>query len=164
VIDHLATETGREATSLPHDLVEVVYLRRFCAADEASTSAAIRQAIAQLDEHFPPGKPPGELFVVYRNVRPQTMTLDIAMPLGQTATLTTGDTLQTGKLDLHYSAEAVAQPGFEGLISAIAELAARSSVDEQASHVFFQRFVASQFRPWSGHPLARCMLTVNRTP
>jgi hypothetical protein len=135
-----------------------IYLRRFCAADEASTSAAIREAIARLDEYFAArGALPGKLLLIYRNLQPQTVTLDIAMPAGQSADAPSGSDLHLGEAPGFTGAETLAGAGFQGLLAAVTELGVPTHGRDHPL-VFWQSFEAADFRPWTGHPAARVHL------
>lgn len=153
--DHITVRSEAHDAPAPQ---RTIYLRRFCAADEASTSAAIREAIARLDEHFAGrGELPGRLLVIYRNLQPQTVTLDIAMPAGESTAAPSGSDLHLGEAPRSAGAEALAGPGFGGLLAAVAELGVPMHEHDHPL-VFWQSFEAADFRPWTGHPAARVHL------
>ena len=75
----------RKAGSAPSGVetspARMVYLRRFCSMDEASTSAAIRQAVSELDALFSDTEIlPQNLVVIYSNILGGTVTLDVGVP------------------------------------------------------------------------------------
>ena len=166
VIDHLegspVAASGKHAT--PTRLREggpSIYVRRFCASDEASTSAAIRQAVERLDSYFAQKGHdlPNTLYVVYRNVQPHTVTLEIAMPAIGPDEFPPDGELQQDTLPVSTRISVDAVEGYAGLLQA--EKRARSSVAAAANGVeliFWQRFDAVQFRPWRGHPQSRLYL------
>jgi hypothetical protein len=135
--------------------MDVVSVRRFCAADEPSTSAAIRQAVARLDawcsEH---DERPGQLIVIYRNLRQGTITLDIAMPTAVTAELPAGSELRREHLVLTPASQTDAEPGFAALLKAHQTLQEGAGRAPNGASIFWQVFDAAEFRPWRAHPSA----------
>lgn len=132
---------------------EMLYVRRFCAADETSTSAAIRQAIGRLEAHFAQQDTvPETLVVLYRNLRPETVTLDIGMLVPANAAMASAGTLRVAPAPASTIFETVARPGFDGLIEAIATLKTAARVGPNEPAIFWQEFDLDQVRPWTGHP------------
>ncbi len=160
VLDRLTVAPARSrqpAAASQH----LVYLRRFCAADEPSTSAAIRQAVARLDAWFSDHAALSErLVVVYRNLRPATVTLDIAMPIDATAPpIPVGSELRIADLRLGMVEKARAEPGFAGLLDAKRRIVEQSGRHDDGTLVFWQSFDSPAFRPWRGHPEAMLYLS-----
>lgn len=155
VLDHLEVVEGRTDTESPVLPGTMLYVRRFCASDEASTSAAIRQAIGRLETHFAEQNvEPGQLIVIYRNLRPQTVTVDIGMSVAQGASMASPGTLRVAPVPASSSFEGVAQPGFEALLQAIATLRSKAGLNSTDIAAFWQSFDLDRVRPWTGHPEA----------
>jgi hypothetical protein len=144
-----------------------VYLVRFCSLDEASMSAAIRQAVAQLDtvlaaEALPAAQ---SLIVVYKNRLPQTVTLEIGVPLALEAVREAAGGIHTGMAPGGASLTVRADPGLPGLLAAdlvLARLAGKSG--HMALDQLWQEFDAASFRPWLGHPPAPLHLAIRQKP
>jgi len=141
----------------------MVYVVRFCGVDEASMSAALRQGVHILDEFLASkGHPAGnQLFVVYRNQLPGTVTLQVGMPVDAvTARSATGE-LTSGTTPGGSFMTKRIEAGLPNLLTAEAELlqlAKRSRVSCQPW--FWQSFPAPDFRPWLGHPRAPVHLPI----
>jgi hypothetical protein len=158
---HDRKETGRLDSQAvgPASSADVLYLRRFCAADETSTSAAIREAVAHLDTQLAGRQQrPERLIVIYRNIHPETMTLDIGMPIDGAVELPPASEFHLDVKPQEPAAQTIAEAGFPGLIEArdrLLELGHQPGT----SPVFWQIFDAEGFRPWTGHPKAPLYLS-----
>jgi hypothetical protein len=159
VVDHLDIGADETVATPSAKAGDMLYVRRFCAADETSTSAAIRQAIGRLATHFAEQKmAPTTLVVIYRNLRPQTVTLDIAMPVPAGTTMPNAGTLRVARMPASNAFETVAQPGFDGLIEAVTTLKKKAGIRRNDTAAFWQSFDLDQVRPWTGHPQAKVHL------
>jgi hypothetical protein len=156
VVDRLTVRTPHESRHSAAGSQPIVGIRRFCAADEASTSAAIRQGVARLDAWFSQhGELSDRLIIIYRNLRQNTVTLDIAMPSGTEPELPAGSELRRKHLALLAVAQTVAEPGFAALLEAQQKLhQGTAQFASNSSPAFWQVFDAADFRPWKGHPRA----------
>lgn len=145
-----------EPPSVEAEPTQMIVLRRFCALDEPSTSAAIRQAVARLDALFADaGKLPERLVILYSNLLPQTVTLDIGMPAVSLPQLPPDSEFHVAPVPVVADVEVRAGAGFDGLIAAWAELLQKAGGAEHHAHKsFWQSFSAQEFRPWAGHPEA----------
>lgn len=130
----------------------LVHVVRYCGLDDASTTAAIRQAIEILDDFIAAQDCPAasELLIVYRNRLPGAVTLEIGYPVtGAVARNVTGEIAAT-KTPSGPMASTVTQPGFRGVLDAADRLAVTRSAEAK---YFWQIFAADDFRPWRGYPL-----------
>lgn len=130
------------------------FVTRFCGLDEASTTAAIRQAVADLDALFSANGVPrsAELIVVFRNRLPNAVTLDIGMPLPPALVGRLGEGYRMGYISAGPLAQAMPEPGLAGALAAGERLVARAYPGRRDPFPgFWQRFAAPQFRPWQGH-------------
>ncbi|MBI4924084.1 MAG: BON domain-containing protein [Devosia nanyangense] len=144
-----------------------VYLVRFCSPDEASMSAAIRQAVAQLDTVLAAQALPTaqSLIVVYKNHQPQTVTLEIGVPVELETVREAAGGIHTGLTPGGASLTVRADPGIAGLRAAelvLARLAEKSG--HTALNHLWQAFDAASFRPWLGHPSAVLHLAIRQKP
>lgn len=144
----------------PRSMVQLV---RYCSVDEASLSAALRQAVDILDGFAAArGLPPVEdLIVVYRNRQRDTVTMEIGAPVE-------ADIAETAEGELH---AAIAphgsfitrqvDAGLPNLLAGETELAEiAAAMGASAQPYFWQTFPAAHFRPWQGHPAAKVYLAV----
>lgn len=130
------------------------FLTRFCGLDEASTTAAIRQAVTDLDALFSARGVPraAELIVVYRNRLPDAVTLDVGMPIPPALVGRLGEGYRIGYLPAGPLAQAFPEPGLAGVLKAGERLIAKAYPGRRDAFIgFWQRFGAPQFRPWQGH-------------
>lgn len=138
----------------------IAYVTRFCSFDEASLSAAIRDAIGLLDRTFEAQGLPrsNELLVEYINHRGDTVTLRIGMPsvqLSETSHVHVG-TAPAGRMaatNIAAGPEAIVE-GYSALLRAIGDGALYPT-----DH-YWQRFDVAEFRPWAGHPASQLFLPV----
>lgn len=143
------------------------YLVRFCSLDEASMSAAIRQAVAQLDAFLAAEALPAaqSLIVVYKNRQPQTVTLEIGVPAELGTVHQAAEGVHTGLMPGGASLTVRADPGLAGLLNAEAALARLASKSGHAAlDQLWQEFDAASFRPWLGHPPAPLHLAIRQKP
>lgn len=156
VVDHIevrSQEGPRMAGAVGP--ARLIWLRRFCSMDEASTSAAIRQAVAQLDRLFSEEAAlPQSLVIVYSNVLARTVTLDIGMPFEALPVLPHGSEFRIAPAPREADAELLAAAGFDGLVAACHALAPLDDSHRHPNLAFWQKFEARDFRPWTGHPEA----------
>lgn len=153
----------RKAGSAPSGVetspARMVYLRRFCSMDEASTSAAIRQAVSELDALFSDSEIlPQNLVVIYSNILGGTVTLDVGVPCSRPPEPVDGTEFRIAAIPSETEEAITAAAGFDGFVTACHELARAENIKEYPGLVFWQRFDASDFRPWKGHPEARIHL------
>jgi len=155
VTDKIKVRRTDDAVAAAKDgAARMVYLRRFCSMDEASTSAAIRQAIAQLDALFSSaGHLPQTLVIVYSNIVGGTVTLDIGMPSGEQPELVAGSEFRIGPVPHDTQIETTAVAGFDGFLAAGDTLAKGTLA--RPGPAFWQEFPSRDFRPWRGHPEAK---------
>ncbi len=147
-------QPGRSAPRRRRGPEPFVYVTRFCGLDEASTAAAIREAVAEFDALFAAtGAPPGkELIVVFRNRLPEAITLDIGMPIPSVLVGRLGEEFRAGYLPAGPLAQALPTTGLTGVLKAGEQLIAQAYPGRRdAFHGFWQRFRSPQFRPWQGH-------------
>lgn len=139
-----------------------LYLRRFCGADETSTSAAIREAVAHLDACLSDSEQrPDSLIVIYRNIHAETMTLDIGMPIEHAIELPPASEFHIDVRPRGATAETIADAGFPALIEARDRLLREGhQLNTDPSLVLWQIFNAEDFRPWTGHPRAPLYLSI----
>lgn len=142
-----------------------LYLVRYCGLEEASMSAAIGQAVEQLDGRFAAGQLPApeRLFVIYRNLRANTVTLEIGMPTA-TPVAIAGSGLKAGLTPSGPTLSAEVPAGVAPMLAAVATLR-KSAVARNLvpANFWWQCFAAQQFRPWQGHPAATVCLPVSKT-
>lgn len=127
---------------------KMVSLARFCGLDDASTGAAIRQGVSRLDHFFGERKlpTPDTLIIVYRNLIPGAITLELGFPVPAHGEPRTEG--EFGINELPEAAEQVAMttPGLAPIIVTLRDLM-------RAGHGFaWQVLVSDEFRPWRGHP------------
>lgn len=161
VVDRIKVPGAAGAASSDADVqpTQMVCLRRFCAMDEASTSAAIRQAVARLDAFFTDGGTlPSTLVLIYSNAHPGTITLDIGMPCGAPPPLPPDSELRLASIPVEGSGQVTAAAGFDGLMAAWTALGHKPHPAVREHQAFWQRFDAKDFRPWTGHPEAKLYL------
>ncbi len=133
----------------------IAYATRFCSFDEASLSAAIRDAVAALDLAFDSQGLPAsrELVIVYRNDRYGTVTLQVGMPSQQFAAI--GE-FHVGPAPAGRMAVAGIDADVQAIQTARATLlGAIAESGETAADYYWKRFDEGAFRPWNGHPAAQ---------
>jgi len=160
-----ATSSRRGAAPQEVAIEPLLYVVRYCGLDEASMSAAVREAVSELDRLFTGHglKPAKVLYMVYRNRRPDTVTIEIGMPVealpnfetsGLHAGHTPGGQILSGKT----------AAGVDAMLATVDRLT-RSAVRHglrPADH-WWQRFETEAFRPWRGHPVAKVFLPANKS-
>jgi hypothetical protein len=127
---------------------KMVSLTRFCGLDDASTGAAIRQAVGRLDHFFAERKLPAPeaLIIVYRNLIPGAITLELGFPVPAHGEPRTEGEFNIAELPVAAEQVAVTTPGLAPIIVTLRDLM-------QAGHGFaWQVLVSEEFRPWRGHP------------
>lgn len=178
VVDRIrvARLAGRRGGAAPHPagsaLTQVaarpmLYVVRHCVLDEASMSAALRQAVPVLDNALSTrGEAPmRDLIVIYRNRVPGAVTVEIGAPLE-----TSPEAVVPGEAVLGVSPggamlSRIADAGLPGLLRREAELAATArSAGLEASPFFWQSFTYAQTHPWTGHPEASIYLPIVPPP
>lgn len=139
--EHSAVVTVQEKTPL-------VQVTRFCGLDEASMSAAIRQAVDVLDAFMVAqgAALPQTLIIRYRNPIEGAMTLEIGVP-----TAIAPASIPRGEIGMSAlpAGPRTRQPvagGVPGLVAGVADLTARGA------EAIWQEFGAETFRPWRRHP------------
>lgn len=134
----------------PRPFVHVV---RYCGLDEASTTAAIRQAVEILDAFVAAqGASPIEaLIIVYRNRLPGAITLEIGAAVSPAIAEKVGGELIATTTPSGPMVSVAAQPGFAGLLQAADHLTTGGG---SGPTYFWQVFGAEAFRPWRGYPQA----------
>lgn len=138
----------------------IVYATRFCSFDEASLSAAIRDAVAALDRAFATqGLPPSpELIVSYVNHRHGTVTLQVGMPAAQFAG---GGEFHISTAPSGTMATATVEAGHHAIdMARTALLLAIQESGQHAAGYYWQRFGQAAFRPWAGHPAAKIFVPI----
>lgn len=140
-----------------------VYVTRFCGLEAASTSAAIKGAIAELDEFLAAVRqPPAEtLIVVYRNRLPAAITLDIGVPVPAGIADMAAGSLRSGRSPGGLVVETMPGEGIAGVVAASERLVAHAAIGSRDGfRSTWQRFDAARFRPWHEHPRVPVLLSV----
>lgn len=145
----LATSTTKPE-STPVAETPLLHVTRYCGPDEPSTGAAIREAVATLDQFCSANDapPPTELIVRYRNLLPGSVTLDIGCAASAELAARAAGELTVGRLGPGISVRHLPGPGLAAVLAEVQALA-----DDGASAIW-QRFPSAAFRPWHGHPAA----------
>ena len=177
VIDRIRLETVRarpvRSKSLPSVALEEVtarpmlYVMRHCVLDEASISAAMRQAVPMLDEAVLErgARTTGEMVVVYRNRVPGAVTVEIGVPIDPIAAVAEQGEPALGQSPNGAMLSRMAEAGLPGLLRREAELTATArAAGLGAGSYFWQSFSHDQTRPWLGHPEAKVYLPIVPIP
>lgn len=145
----------------------MLYVVRHCVLDEASISAAMRQAVPMLDEAVSAhgAMPAGELIVVYRNRVPGAVTVEIGVPVDVSFGAVSGGEPALGHSPAGAMLSRTAEAGLPGLLRREAELVTTAqAAGLHTGSFFWQRFSHDQAHPWLGHPEARVFLPVVAKP
>lgn len=143
----------------------MIYVVRYCGEEDASTTAAIRQAIEVLDRHLVSiGEPVGrELIVVYRNWLPGAVTVEVGYPVDQSvADQTTGE-IASKSAPFGPMVSMITAWGFASVLAAERRLTGPLSATAHKRTFTWQSFKGSEFRPWQGHPPAQLLAPLSRT-
>lgn len=141
----------RAASAIPaaHPVLgtKMVALTRFCGLDDASTGAAIRQAVGRLDHFFAERKlpPPTQLVIVYRNLIPGAITLELGVPVPDGREPRLEGEFSIAALPAVAEQVAMASSGIAPIVSTLRDLM-------RVGHAYaWQVLEADEFRPWRGH-------------
>lgn len=162
----LRTQLAPRAAALALEQIAarpMLYVVRYCVLDEASISAAMRQAVPTLENALATrGAPPmRELIVVYRNRVPGAVTVEIGVPADLRADATIDGEPALGMSPGGAMISRVADAGLQGLVRREADLAATArAAGLEAASFFWQSFTRDQARAWNGHPQARVFLPI----
>lgn len=132
----------------------MIHVVRYCGEEDASTTAAIRQATEVLDRYLvsidePVGR---ELIVVYRNRLPGAVTLEVGYPVDQSvADQATGE-IAAGPAPSGPMISTTTGLGFASVLAAERRLSGPLAKANRSRSFTWQSFKASDFRPWRGHP------------
>lgn len=165
----MVAEVSAQTSSVPAQPREIrrsaaspfIYVTRFCGEEEASASAAIRQAIDVLDSFLKTLKAhkPEQLIVRYRNRLPGAVTLDIGYPVDQAIADRAGGEILRDTSPSGLMSALSTGPGFAALLAADQQLAERGTPHADNSHTqTWQFFEEDEFRPWLGHPASLLMM------
>jgi hypothetical protein len=157
-----ATAAIKEITAHP-----MLYVVRHCVLDEASISAAMRQALPLLEEAVSArgAKATGELIVVYRNRVPGAVTVEIGVPVDLSIDADSPGEPALGRSPGGAMLSRTAIAGLPGLLRREAELVATArAAGLEAGSYFWQSFSHDQTHPWVGHPEAKVYLTIVPNP
>jgi hypothetical protein len=141
----------------------MLYVVRHCVLDEASISAAMRQALPMLDEAVSArgAKAIGELIVVYRNRVPGAVTVEIGVPVDLSIDANGPGEPALGQSPSGAMLSRTAVAGLPGLLRREAELVATAqAAGLGAGSFFWQTFSHDQTHPWLGHPEAKVYLPI----
>lgn len=129
-------------------LTKMVSVTRFCGLDDASTGAAIRQAVGRLEHFFAERQlpAPDTLIIVYRNLIPGAITLELGFPVPAHGEPRTDGEFSITEVPPLDEQVAMTAPGLQPIIMTLRDLM-------RASHPFaWQVLEAAEFRPWRGNP------------
>lgn len=129
---------------------------RYCGTDDASMSAAVRQGVDLLDRFFgehaaPPGR---ELVVIYRNKIPGAITLELGYSADEMMLEGVGGEISASVIPGGTVISTMPKPGAAGVMAAYDQLTGARRKPPTLSFCW-QRFPASDFRPWRGFPASR---------
>jgi hypothetical protein len=129
-----------------------LYVVRYCGEQDSSTAAAIRDAVMRLDAHLAEvgATAPGDLIVLYRTQVPHTLRLDIGFPVSAEVAGTAAGDVHRGATPGGTMLWKMPAAGLSGIVTA-----ARGLRSASGAELVWQRFPASEFRPWLGHRPAR---------
>jgi hypothetical protein len=150
IVDRAVPEVADESAAAPvvtYEATPLLQVVRYCGLDDASTAAAIRQAVAELDGVVAALglEAPDTLIVRYRAPVRDAITLEIGFA-------TVAELAERGHGEVSGS-QIPAGPrthrpiaaGMAGLIAGVSDLSARGAL------AIWQELPASAFRPWTGH-------------
>ena len=177
VIDRIRLETVRprrvrSKTAPSVGLEEItthpmLYVVRHCVLDEASISAAMRQAVPLLDEAVSARGMTaiGEVVVVYRNRVPGAVTVEIGVPVDLSIDAASPGEPALGQSPGGAMLSRMAVAGLPGLLRREAELVGTAgAAGLRAGSYFWQSFSHDQTHPWVGHPEAKVYLPIVPNP
>jgi hypothetical protein len=140
-------------TFLPHPMI---YVARFCGVDDASTSAAIRQAMIVLDKQLEScGEAPEDLVLVYRNRLAGAVKLEIGYTVSSRVARRVSGEVEAGHTPAGLMASFPTTEGFNSVLDAEEHL--RLASQQREAFFSWQMFDASRSRPWRFHLPARLM-------
>jgi len=167
VVDHLRpanaavravrTRAPRSAARHAAEPLRLVTLTRFCGLDDASTGAAIRQAIGRLDHFFADRRlpQPDRMVIVYRNLIPGAITLELGFPVSPNSSPNLEGEFRFTELPAATDQAATTAPGIAPIIATLRELML-------AGHAYAWQVVDDEdFRPWRGHPALPLSVTAD---
>lgn len=142
----------------------LIYVVRYCGEEDASTSAAIRQAIGVLDTYLDAiGVPAaGELVVIYRNRLQGAVKLEIGYPVDQAIADKASGEIMSGTTPSGAMVSTVTGRGFAAVLAAERRLTGGVSMSARNHPFTWQSFKTPEFRPWRGHPPARLLAPMGR--
>lgn len=143
-----------------------IYVTRYCGESDASSAAAIRDAVAVLDR-FLAGQdaaPATQLLVLYRNHLPGAITLEIGFPTRADIAARAVGEIRAGTTPAGQMRSILPPAGFGPVLAAATDLIGQDGrpLGHDGAYAF-QRFVAEQFRPWCGHPSTPLMAPMQDT-
>lgn len=146
-------------TIAPRPMVQLV---RYCSLDEASLSAALRQAVEILDAFLETHGQPSvaELIVVYRNRRHDTLTMEIGVPVNAEIAAAANGELHAADAPHGSFIGREVEPGLPSLLAAETALIRAADIGVGTQPYFWQSFAPVHFRPWQGHPASKVYLPV----
>lgn len=147
----LTTPHRSHVTVAPRPMIYVV---RYCGEEDASTTAAIRQAIEVLDRYLVSideavGR---ELIVIYRNRLPGAVTLEVGYPVDQSVAEQASGEIAARPAPSGPMVSTTAGPGFASVLAAERRLTGPLAKASRNRSFTWQNFKGSDFRPWRGHP------------
>jgi len=150
IVDRAETKIAGESAAEPVEIYEATPLLqvvRYCGLDDASTAAAIRQAIAELDGVAAALgiAPPETLIVRYRAPVRDAITLEIGFATAAELADRVRGGVSGSQLPAGPRTHRPVGAGMAGLVAGVSDLAARGAL------AIWQELPASAFRPWTGH-------------
>lgn len=150
IVDRAVTDVAEEGESEPAEHFEATPLLqvvRYCGLDDASTTAAIRQAVAELDGVASAlGIEPAETLIVrYRAPVRDAITLEIGFATAAELAERGHGGVSGSQLPAGPRTHRPVAAGMAGLVAGVRDLAARGAL------AIWQELPASAFRPWTGH-------------
>jgi hypothetical protein len=162
----LRTQLALPATALGLEHVTaraILYVVRYCVLDEASISAAMRQAVPLLEGALVAhGQlPMRELIVIYRIGVPGAVTVQIGVPVDLRSDAVVEGEPEVGRSPGGTMLSKVADAGLQGLLRSHTELVATArATGLEAESLFWQSFPRDRAQPWQGYPRARVFLPI----
>ncbi|WP_156384742.1 hypothetical protein [Devosia sp. Root413D1] len=132
----------------------MIYVVRYCGEGDASTTAALRQAIEVLDRYLvsidePVGR---ELIVIYRNRLPGAVTLEVGYPVDQSVAEQATGEIAARPAPSGPMVATTTGLGFASVLAAERRLTGPLVKANRNRTFTWQGFKGSDFRPWRGHP------------
>ncbi len=162
----LRTQFATHATAVALEQIAarpMLYVVRYCVLDDASISAAVRQAVPILESALAShGAPPmRELIVVYRNRVPGAVTVEIGVPVDLVTDAASGGEPALGRSPGGAMISAVAERGLPELLRRQADLVETACASGlEVEFFFWQQFTRDQVQVWRGHPRAKLFLPI----